>query len=127
MGSLPTLGSLAECLASADPSAFYLPRHDTDFLEAADLTLQVSRPGSGGTGGDVLSLPVHRAVVALRAPAFSPLLGMAAGQVVASPFGIEDAPSLLLLLRLCYQPGDAAQLGEDDTADLLPGKRGLCR
>lgn len=102
-----------------DPCRFYLPSANPDFLEGADCTLRV-----GGT-----SLPIHTAIVAARASAFSPLLAMnatagsgsSAARELTEPLGIDSLPAELLFLRLCYQPECAGDLCAPAVLPMLPG------
>lgn len=100
--SLPPFEALAGCLASANPSSFYLQNGDPDFADACDLVLRINGA----------SLPVHTAILAARASAFSPMLAIDHGarQLPDNPFGMDSLPAALLFLRLCYRPEDAPWL-----------------
>lgn len=114
--SLPPFEALAGCLASANPSSFYLQNGDPDFADACDLVLRINGA----------SLPVHTAILAARASAFSPMLAIDHGarQLPDNPFGMDSLPAALLFLRLCYRPEDAPWLQQvPGMIEYVPGRR----
>lgn len=92
--------------------SYYLTSWNEDFLNATDCELAV--------GGEALR--AHTAVLAARAPAFSPLLSIDGPRTLRDPFGITSLQHMLLLLRLCYRPEDADGLESAGMLDLLPGE-----
>lgn len=112
MAGLPpfTAEALEACLASPDPTTFYLPL-SPDLRESTDITLVVA-----GT-----ELPAHCAILAMRASAFGPLLAMPAPRRLDSPFGVDQLRQALLLLRLLYKPEEAGVLQQPGCRQFLPG------